>query len=142
MQRRTTTFGTGARADLPESSGSDVIRLAGFRGVAIVGVLPEERERAQPLRIDLDLHVDLSDAGVSDALGDTVDYGAVCDALARTLDVARPELLERLAAQLVDAVFGVDARIASVTVDVAKLRPPVPHDLESSGVRITRRRPT
>jgi 7,8-dihydroneopterin aldolase/epimerase/oxygenase len=121
--------------------GSDLIRLGGFRTVAIVGVLPEERERAQPLQIDLDLHVDLSAAGESDGLSDTVDYGAVCDALAGTLDTARPELLERLAAQLAAAVFDVDRRIAAVTLSVAKLRPPVPHDLATSGVRITRRRP-
>jgi len=127
--------------DPTTSSGSDLIQLADLRVVGIVGVLPEERVRAQPLRIDLDLHVDLSSAGVSDALGDTVDYGAVCDAVVHTVQVARPELLERLAAQLADAVFDVDARIGTVTVSVAKLRPPVPHDLASSGVRITRRRP-
>jgi len=123
------------------SSGSDLIQLVGLRAVGIVGVLPEERVRAQPLQLDVDLHVDVTAAGLSDALDDTVDYGAVCDALARTVEVARPELLERLAAQLVDAVFAVDARIEAVTLSVAKLRPPVPHDLASSGVRITRRRP-
>ncbi|MHB1137979.1 MAG: dihydroneopterin aldolase [Microthrixaceae bacterium] len=121
---------------------SDVIRLAGLHLVGIVGVLPEERERAQPLRVDLDLHVDLSAAGLTDALGDTVDYGAVCDAVAHTVDTARPELLERLAAQIADAVFGVDGRVDSLTVSVAKLRPPVPHALDSSGVCITRRRPS
>ena len=126
----------------PTTAGdSDVIRLSGLHLVGIVGVLPEERERAQPLRVDLDLHVDLSAAGVSDALGDTVDYGAVCDALARTVDTAQAELLERLAAQLADAAFEVDARIASLTISVDKLRPPVPHALDASGVRITRRRP-
>lgn len=120
----------------------DVIRLEGLQLVGIVGVLPEERERAQPLRVDLDLHVDLSAAGQSDALGDTVDYGAVCDAIAHTVDTARPELLERLAAQVADAVFEVDERIGSLTVVIAKLRPPVPHALAASGVRITRRRPS
>lgn len=127
--------------DPHESIESDLIQLGDLRIVGIVGVLPEERTRAQPLRIDLDLHVDLSAAGVSDALGDTVDYGAVCDAVARTVEVARPELLERLAALLADTVFDVDSRIGTVTVSVAKLRPPVPHALASSGVRITRRRP-
>ena len=128
--------------DASDPTGSDLIQLTDLRIVGIVGVLPEERVRAQPLRIDLDLRVDLSAAGVSDALSDTVDYGAVCDAVAGTVEVSRPELLERLAAQLADSVFDVDARIGTVTVSVAKLRPPVPHDLAASGVRITRRRPT
>jgi dihydroneopterin aldolase len=127
----------------PTTTGDpDVIVLGGLHLVGIVGVLPEERERAQPLRVDLELHVDLSAAGESDALGDTVDYGAVCDAVAQTVEVARPELLERLAAQLVAAVFAVDTRIDSVTIALDKLRPPVPHALDSSGVRITRRRPS
>ncbi len=121
---------------------ADRISIHGLRVVGIVGVLPEERVRAQPLQIDLDLYLDLSAAGLSDALADTVDYGAVCDSLNRTVQTAQPELLERLAAQLATAVFNVDSRIESLKLSVAKLRPPVPHDLASSGVQITRRRPT
>lgn len=49
-------------------------------------------------------------------------------------------LLEHLAARLAEAVLGADARIASVTVWVRKLRPPVPQDLATSGVRLTRAR--
>ncbi|MEI7886354.1 MAG: dihydroneopterin aldolase [Actinomycetes bacterium] len=120
----------------------DQIRIHGLRLVGIVGVLPEERVRAQPLQIDLDLYLDVTAAGQSDALADTVDYGAVCDALHRTVELARPELLERLAAQLANAVFEVDSRIEGLQISVAKLRPPVPHDLSSSGVQITRRRPS
>ncbi|CAB4529993.1 unannotated protein [freshwater metagenome] len=118
----------------------DQICLHGLRMVGIVGVLPEERVRAQPLQIDLDLSVDLVAAGSSDALTDTVDYGAICDALDETVRTAQPELLERLAAQLAAAVFSVDPRIDGLQISVAKLRPPVPHDLASSGVTITRRR--
>jgi dihydroneopterin aldolase len=118
----------------------DQICLHGLRVVGIVGVLPEERVRAQPLQIDVDLFVDLTAAGNTDALTDTVDYGAVCDALDETVRTAQPELLENLAAQLAAAVFGVDPRIAGLQLSVAKLRPPVPHDLASSGVTITRHR--
>lgn len=119
----------------------DQISVHGLRVVGIVGVLPEERVRAQPLQIDLDLYIDLTAAGMSDALADTVDYGAVCDALNRTVKTSQPELLERLAAQLATAVFAVDPRIEGLRISVAKLRPPVPHDLATSGVQITRRRP-
>ena len=55
---------------------------AGSGLTAICGVLPEERDRAQPLEIDLDLWADLSAAGRSDDLADTVDYGAVCGRVA------------------------------------------------------------
>ena len=48
-------------------------------------------------------------------------------------------LLEHLGARLADAVLAVDPRIDAVTVWLRKLRPPVPHDLATSGVRLTRR---
>ena len=47
------------------------------------GVLPEEQERAQPFGVELELLVDLAPAGASDALADTVDYGAVIEAVSR-----------------------------------------------------------
>jgi dihydroneopterin aldolase len=49
--------------------------------MASVGVLPEERSRRQPLELDLVLTATLAPAGASDALADTVDYGAVTDAV-------------------------------------------------------------
>ena len=57
----------------------DRIELRGLRLTGIVGVLPEERTRAQPLELDLDLELDLSAAGNGDTLSDTVDYGSVCE---------------------------------------------------------------
>ena len=124
-----------------EAAGSDRIELRGLRVTAVVGVLPEERERAQPLEVDLDLLVDVSAAGLSDSLVDTVDYATVCDLVVATTQDARPLLLERLAAAVADAVLSSDPRIAAVEVALRKLRPPVAHDLHSSGVRITRRSP-
>ena len=121
---------------------SDRIELRGLHVVGIVGVLPEERERAQPLEIDVDVIVDLAAAAASDALVDTVDYGAICDALAATVERERPQLLERLAVVMCEQVLAVDPQVRSATVTVRKLRPPVPHQLASSGVRATRHRQT
>ena len=118
----------------------DVIELRGLRLVGICGALPEERERAQPLEGDLDVHADLSPSGRSDVLGDTVDYGALCDAVAAHVAAGEPQLLEHLAEGLAAAVLDLDPHIDAVTVAVRKLRPPVPHQLATSGVRITRRR--
>ena len=119
---------------------TDRIELRGHRVVAICGALPEERERAQPLEVDLDVEADLSAAGASDVLADTIDYGALCDAVDATTSGGTPQLLEHLAQRLADAVLAVDGRISAVTVSVRKLRPPVPHALHTSGVRIRRSR--
>ena len=58
---------------------SDKIHITALRAVTVVGALAHEREIAQPLQIDLVLDVDLADAGLSDDLDDTVNYGAVAD---------------------------------------------------------------
>ena len=107
------------------------------------GALPEEQDRAQPFEVDLDVAADLSTAGLSDALTDTVDYGAVAVVAERVVAAERHQLLARLATRIADDVLGRDARIAAVTVTVRKLRPPVPVDLASAAVTLSRpRRPT
>jgi len=119
----------------------DRIELRGLRVVATHGVLVEEQARAQPFEVDLDLSVDLRPAGVSDALADTVDYGAVADVVADTVSGPRSfALLEALAWHVADAVLDVDRRISSVTVVLRKLRPPLAVDIDTVGVRVVRDR--
>ncbi len=119
-----------------------MIQLRGLRVVGGHGALPEEQERAQPFEVDIDVATDLSAAGASDALTDTVDYGAVAAVAERVVAGERHRLLERLATRIADAVLGLDVRIATVTVTVRKLRPPVPLDLASAAVALTRPPPS
>lgn len=116
----------------------DRVELRGLRLAGIVGVLAEEQARAQPLELDLDLVLPLAQAGASDQLDDTVDYGAVCDLVERVVAGGRPQLLEHLAQQVADAVLGMGG-VDEVMVAVRKLRPPVAQQLATAGVRITRR---
>jgi dihydroneopterin aldolase len=118
----------------------DVIELRGLHLAGIVGVLPHEQAQAQPLEVDLDLHLDLATAGGSDSLEDTADYGAVCDVVEKVVTTTSYALLEALAEHLAGALLEADARIDEVTVAVRKLRPPVAQQLSTSGVRITRAR--
>ncbi len=105
------------------------------------GALPEEKERAQPFEVDVDLDADLRLAGTTDALVDTVDYGMVVATVERVVAEERHRLLERLATRVADDVLALDIRITSVTVTIRKLRPPVPVDLRSTGVTIHRLQP-
>ena len=88
--------------------------------------------------MDLDLAADLTMAGRTDALADTVDYGAVVAAVERVVTGETHRLLERLATRIAEVVLALDPRVASVTVTVRKLRPPVPAHLAWAGVTITR----
>jgi dihydroneopterin aldolase len=118
---------------------TDRIELRGLRVVGTHGVLPEEHQRAQPFEVDLDIEADLRPAGESDALGDTIDYGAVTEAAAGVVAGDHAELLEHLAERIATAVLSVAGpRASAVTVSLRKLRPPVAVDLASAAVRITR----
>ena len=119
---------------------SDRILLSGLRVMAYCGVLPEEVERRQPFSVDLEVETDLARAGGTDALEDTIDYGGLVETIADVAAATRYSLLERFATDLAEHVLA-DPLATAVTVTVSKLRPPVPHDLESSGVSIRRTKP-
>ncbi len=119
--------------------GGETIQLRGLRLMCLCGALPEEQDRRQPYEFDVDVVADIEAATASDDLGDTIDYGGV---LARIEAVTAHEsfqLFERMAARVAEAVLE-DPRIDEVTVEVRKLRPPVPQDLDSSGIRLSRSR--
>ena len=116
---------------------SDRIELRGLRVVGTHGVLAEEQVRPQPFEVDLDLVGDLVTAGHSDALTDTYDYGSIVALVATVVRERRFALLEALAETIAREILGTGVR--EVTVVLRKLRPPVPYDLASAGVRITRR---
>jgi dihydroneopterin aldolase len=119
---------------------SDRIELRGLRIVGTHGVLPEEKARAQPFEVDLDLSVDLAPAAGSDRLADTVDYAAVAGRTAEIVSGAPSyELLEALAGAVADAVLASSTKISAVTVSLRKLQPPLAVDIATVGVRITRR---
>lgn len=117
----------------------DTIELRGLRVSGICGVLPEEQVRPQPLEIDLDIAVDLREAGSHDDLERTVDYGAVAAEVERIVTSSRFALLEALAASIAESVLSHEL-VQGVTVAVRKLRPPVAQQLSTSGVRIHRER--
>jgi dihydroneopterin aldolase/2-amino-4-hydroxy-6-hydroxymethyldihydropteridine diphosphokinase len=117
----------------------DHIYVNGLRLMALVGVLPHERDALQPVQIDVDLEVDLSEAGVTDNLDDTANYGEISNAIAEVVRTSSDTLLERLAARIADRVLHFD-HVEVADVMVTKLRPPIPEDLVSSAVRIVRSR--
>lgn len=118
---------------------TDHILINELRVLSVIGVLDQERLAPQPLRVDVDMHLDLHDAGLSDDLNETVHYGEVSQ---RLVEVARDNsdlLLERLAQRMAEVVLDYP-RVRSVDLTLTKLRPPIPVDVGSSAVRIQRTR--
>ncbi|MCB1013695.1 MAG: dihydroneopterin aldolase [Acidimicrobiales bacterium] len=118
---------------------ADRIELRGLRALGRCGVLAEEQARPQPLEVDLDVELDLAVAGASDDLADTIDYGALCALVEGVIVAGHVALLEHLAETIAARVLA-DERVDAVTVAVRKLRPPVAHELATSGVRLHRAR--
>ena len=115
----------------------EVIELRGLRASGRHGALPGEQDQPQPFEIDLDVEVDVGrTAALTDALADTVDYGALVQLAAGVIARERWQLLERLARRIAEDVLAADRRVLGVTVVVRKLRPPVPVELASAGVRL------
>jgi len=113
--------------------------VRGLHVDAVHGVGEEERSGPQPFEVDLDLYLDTVPAGSSDDLAATADYSAAVDGVVAVMAGPPHRLLESLAAAVADRVLE-DGRVEGVTVTVRKLRPPLPHAVVSTGVRIHRGR--
>src|SRR4051794_37307843 len=101
----------------------DVIEIRGLRALGVIGLLPEERERAQPFEVDFDVHADLRAAGDSDDLHDSLDYGALVARVEAVITGESHLLLERVAQRIAEELL-TDPKAEAVKVTVRKLRPP------------------
>lgn len=116
----------------------DRIELRGMSFQGRHGVRPAEREHPQEFRVDLDVVTDLSAAGRSDQLADTIDYSAVRAAAKAVIEGPPQALLESLAAAIADRVLTLP-RVDAVSVRVAK-RPASMQPIDAAAVRIKRTR--
>lgn len=116
---------------------ADRIFIRDLRTRCIVGVYPEEREKRQDVVINLVLYADVSKAGQSDDIADTVDYKHVKNAVLDLVEQSEYRLIERLAERVAEVVLdhpGVEA--VDVTVD----KPGALRFADSVAIQITRRR--
>lgn len=117
----------------------DQIEVCGIRALGVIGVLAEEKERAQPFEVDLIIEADLSGAGATDDLNQTVHYGVATERVVAVVEGEQHELIERVAQRIADEVLAME-RVDAVVVTIRKLRPPIPHQVEHTSVRIRRTR--
>lgn len=117
----------------------DHVYINGLRVMVLIGVLPHERLSPQPIQIDVDVEVDLQRAGLSDDLSTTVNYGAMCDAIADVARRSQDLLLERLAYRVAECTLSFE-HVEAAHVTITKLQPPIDEDLASTAVKISRTR--
>lgn len=118
--------------------GHDTIRLTGLKLSGHHGVFDWEKQQAQPFEVDADLDLDLSTAGSTDALADTVSYAEIADLIDTIVSGESFNLIEALGETLARAILVKDHRIRAVTVTVHK--PQAPLDQSFADVAVTIRR--
>ncbi|MPY79172.1 MAG: dihydroneopterin aldolase [Actinophytocola sp.] len=121
---------------------SDRIALTGLRAFGRHGVFAHERRVGQEFLVDIVLHVDLTAPSKSDALTDTVDYGAVADVAVGIVGGDPYDLIESVAGRIADEVLADErmGRFESVEVTVHKPSAPITHKFADVAVTITRTR--
>jgi dihydroneopterin aldolase len=113
------------------------VEISGLSVFTHHGVTQAEQDAGQRLIFDISLDVEDCSATVTDRLEDTIDYGAVCDAVIYAATERSYRTLERLCSALADML--VDRFSASgVTVRATKPEPPLPAAVDEVSVEVSR----
>lgn len=97
----------------------DRIVIPDFRISCYVGVPNEERKVAQDVLIDLELELDLAQAGRADDFSKTVDYDAVCETVKATVERRPRKLIETIAEETAQDLLS-NYPVQAVRVQVRK----------------------
>lgn len=116
---------------------SDHVFVEGLRVPCLIGVAEWEHHAPQTLVADLALEFDLGLAGRSDALGDALDYAAVCGVVRRVACSRHHHLLETLAEEIAATLLASFPGARAVRVRLAK--PGAVPGSAAAGVEIDRR---
>ena len=122
----------------PEPGDSYVtVEISSLSAFTHHGVTKAEQDTGQRLVFDISLDLEDCDATVTDRLEDTVDYGAVCDAVTYVATERSYRTLERLCSAVADMLverFGA----SGVVVRATKPEPPLPVAVEEVSVEVSR----
>jgi dihydroneopterin aldolase len=113
------------------------IEITGLSLYTHHGVSEAEREVGQRLVLDLRLDVGETDATVTDAIEDTVDYAEVCQLVALIAQQRSHKTLERLCSTIADRLLA-DYDLEGVWVKAAKPEPPIALTVDEVSVEVWR----
>jgi dihydroneopterin aldolase len=118
----------------------DKIIMKGMGFYGFHGVLEEERSIGQKFFIDVEMAIDLLEAGRSDLVEDTVSYAEVYDDIKYFAESARYNLIESLGENIAEMILAKYPMVTDVLVCVKKPEAPVRGIFEYFGVEIQRSR--
>lgn len=104
----------------------------------IIGIFPEERTKRQDVLINVIMSADLTKAGQTDSIDDTVDYKRITKAIIAAIEPSEYGLIEKMAQVVADICF-TDPLVQQVEVTIDK--PGALRFAKASAVSIYRERP-
>lgn len=104
------------------------------------GVFPEENKLGQRFIVDLMIETDLKQAGESDDLSYSVNYGELYNLCRDIVEGKRYKLVEAVAEDIAATILNQFPRVSVCSIKVIKPDPPIPGHYESVAVEITRSR--
>lgn len=116
---------------------ADRLVLTGITGFGHHGLFGFERAQGQEFVVDLVCTVDLSQAGHSDDIADTVDYSGLASAVVADIERNPLNLIEALAERIARTCLRVP-RVQTVEVTVHKPQAPLPVRVGDVAVSLTR----
>lgn len=115
----------------------DCIQLTGIRCYGYTGYLPEEQVLGQRFEVDVTLWLDLSLAGKSDLIEDTLDYRSIITSVQQLVTTSKFALIERLATAIAQLILQSD-KVTQVQVRLSKPAAPIPDFSGKITIEITR----
>ncbi|GAA4721661.1 dihydroneopterin aldolase [Brevibacillus fulvus] len=103
------------------------------------GVFEAEAQLGQRFYVDLELSLDLTKAGQSDELGDTVNYADIFTSVRQIVEGERYKLIEALTSRIAEQLLSQFA-FMEVKVKVTKPNPPINGHYEAVAVEMVRSR--
>ena len=137
LQREPHAPGSDTPREVSVSEAMDLIFIEGFEGETVIGINADELTLPQPVRIDLVAGLPRSRACATDQIADTIDYGAVHEALTRLLATHKVQLLEALAEAITDLLL---ETFGAHWARVVLVKPRKFANVSAVGVAIERRR--
>jgi dihydroneopterin aldolase len=114
----------------------DKIFISELKVQTKLGVPEWERMTPQTVVLDIEISHDLSKAGKSDAIADTIDYGAIVTRIRETLAEHNFQLVEALAEHVCELIFK-EFGVKEITIKVSK--PGILAGVKAVGVKIERK---
>ncbi len=113
----------------------DHLFINGLRLSTIIGCLPAEQQRPQPIIIDVLLQTDCQAAALTDNIQHTINYAEVAECITTHVDQHHYQLVETLAEKLAELLLK-KFSVSQVTLKISK--PNAISYADSAGVQIVR----